>query len=123
MSSMSRRHLLAGGAASTGALALGSRVAEAQQGWGTYRRGEYGAAYGAADAYGAVYGEPFPIPAAPLSHITPAYLRAQVYHPSSEAPGTILIDPRSRYLYQVLGGGRAMRYGVGVGREGFSWSG
>jgi lipoprotein-anchoring transpeptidase ErfK/SrfK len=121
MSSTSRRHLLAGGAASLSALALGSGRASAQ-GWGS-SRGEYGASYGAADAYGAVRGEPFPIPAAPLAHVNPAYLRAQVYYASGEAPGTIVVDPRSRYLYHVLGGGRAMRYGVGVGRQGFGWSG
>ena len=46
-----------------------------------------------------------------------------MYYSSSEAPGTIIVDPRSRYLYHVLGGGRAMRYGVGVGKQGFAWSG
>ncbi|MGC2780616.1 MAG: L,D-transpeptidase [Bradyrhizobium sp.] len=40
-----------------------------------------------------------------------------------EAPGTIIIDTGNTYLYYVLGGGRALRYGVGVGREGFTWSG
>ncbi|MGJ4952935.1 L,D-transpeptidase [Bradyrhizobium sp. HKCCYLS20291] len=40
-----------------------------------------------------------------------------------EAPGTIIIDTGNTYLYYVLGGGRALRYGVGVGREGFTWAG
>jgi lipoprotein-anchoring transpeptidase ErfK/SrfK len=40
-----------------------------------------------------------------------------------EAPGTVIIDTGNTYLYYVLGGGRAMRYGVGVGREGFTWAG
>lgn len=40
-----------------------------------------------------------------------------------EAPGTIIIDTRNTQLYYVLGNGRAIRYGVGVGREGFTWSG
>lgn len=40
-----------------------------------------------------------------------------------EKPGTIVIDTRSRHLYFVLPGGRAIRYGVGVGRQGFEWSG
>ncbi|MGY3449990.1 L,D-transpeptidase [Bradyrhizobium sp. USDA 4353] len=40
-----------------------------------------------------------------------------------EAPGTIIIDTGHTYLYYVLGGGRALRYGVGVGREGFTWAG
>ncbi|MDO9562757.1 MAG: L,D-transpeptidase [Bradyrhizobium sp.] len=42
---------------------------------------------------------------------------------TSEAPGTIVIDTGNTYLYYVLGQGRAVRYGVGVGREGFTWSG
>ena len=72
--------------------------------------------------YGPV-GDRFPIPAAPLSRINPAFLRAPVAYASAEAPGTIVIEPRARYLYYDLGSGRAMRYGVGVGRQGFSWNG
>jgi lipoprotein-anchoring transpeptidase ErfK/SrfK len=54
----------------------------------------------------------------------PANLRRQmVAYPTSEAPGTIVIDTPHTYLYLVLGGGKAMRYGIGVGREGFTWSG
>jgi lipoprotein-anchoring transpeptidase ErfK/SrfK len=39
------------------------------------------------------------------------------------APGTIVVDTKNRFLYFVQGGGKAMRYGIGVGREGFAWSG
>jgi lipoprotein-anchoring transpeptidase ErfK/SrfK len=54
----------------------------------------------------------------------PANLRRQVVsYPTTEAPGTIVIDTPHAYLYLVLGGGKAMRYGIGVGREGFTWSG
>jgi len=42
---------------------------------------------------------------------------------TTEAPGTVIIDTGNTALYYVLGGGRAIRYGVGVGREGFTWSG
>jgi lipoprotein-anchoring transpeptidase ErfK/SrfK len=49
--------------------------------------------------------------------------RAVVSFNSSEAPGTIIIDTANTTLYYVLGQGRAIRYGVGVGREGFTWSG
>ena len=42
---------------------------------------------------------------------------------SREAPGTIIVDTPHTYLYFVLGNGKAMRYGIGVGREGFTWSG
>jgi lipoprotein-anchoring transpeptidase ErfK/SrfK len=55
---------------------------------------------------------------------TPANLRRQVVgYQTTEAPGTIIIDTPHTYLYLVLGGGKAMRYGIGVGREGFTWSG
>jgi len=49
--------------------------------------------------------------------------RAVVAFDSREAPGTIIIDTGNTALYYVLGQGRAIRYGVGVGREGFTWSG
>jgi lipoprotein-anchoring transpeptidase ErfK/SrfK len=49
--------------------------------------------------------------------------RANVAYSTSEAPGTVIIDTGNTALYFVLGQGRAIRYGVGVGREGFTWSG
>ena len=53
-----------------------------------------------------------------------ARLRRQVVsYATREAPGTIIIDTPNTYLYLVLGGGQAMRYGIGVGRDGFTWSG
>jgi lipoprotein-anchoring transpeptidase ErfK/SrfK len=51
------------------------------------------------------------------------FRRTEVSYSSREAPGTIVIDTANTYLYYVLGNGRAMRYGVGVGREGFTWAG
>jgi lipoprotein-anchoring transpeptidase ErfK/SrfK len=54
----------------------------------------------------------------------PAQLQRRVVsYISSEAPGTIIIDTPNTYLYLVLGGGKALPYGIGVGREGFTWSG
>jgi len=53
-----------------------------------------------------------------------ANLRRQIVnYPTTESAGTIVIDTPHTYLYYVLGGGRAIRYGIGVGREGFTWSG
>jgi len=49
--------------------------------------------------------------------------RATVDYPINEAPGTIIVDTQNTYLYLILGGGKAIRYGIGVGREGFTWSG
>jgi lipoprotein-anchoring transpeptidase ErfK/SrfK len=54
----------------------------------------------------------------------PARLRRQIVSYSTrEAPGTIIIDTPNTYLYYVLAGGQAIRYGIGVGRDGFTWSG
>jgi lipoprotein-anchoring transpeptidase ErfK/SrfK len=56
--------------------------------------------------------------------LLPDRLRRQVVNfDTREAAGTIVIDTGNTYLYYVLGGGRAIRYGVGVGRQGFTWAG
>ena len=55
---------------------------------------------------------------------TPAQFKRQIVgYNGSEAPGTIIIDTGSTFLYLVQPGGRAIRYGIGVGRDGFRWSG
>ncbi|CAN7263142.1 L,D-transpeptidase [Bosea sp. LjRoot90] len=51
------------------------------------------------------------------------YARQMVLFRSTEAPGTVVIHSGERFLYIVQGNGRALRYGIGVGREGFTWSG
>jgi lipoprotein-anchoring transpeptidase ErfK/SrfK len=51
------------------------------------------------------------------------YQRQLVFYRSSEPPGTIIVDTADRYLYLVQGNNRAIRYGIGVGREGFQWQG
>ncbi|XIA64651.1 L,D-transpeptidase [Bradyrhizobium sp. TZ2] len=71
---------------------------------------------------------PPPVQAAPddedRAFELPARLRRQVVHyPTREAPGTVIIDTPNTYLYLVLGNGQAMRYGIGIGRDGFTWSG
>ncbi|MBV9530265.1 MAG: L,D-transpeptidase, partial [Bradyrhizobium sp.] len=54
----------------------------------------------------------------------PLRLRRQVVnYAARQAPGTVIIDTPNTYLYYVLGNGRAIRYGIGVGRDGFTWSG
>jgi lipoprotein-anchoring transpeptidase ErfK/SrfK len=53
----------------------------------------------------------------------PAFARKIVTYPTPVPIGTIVIDPGSHFLYLVQGGGQAIRYGVGVGGEGFGWSG
>jgi lipoprotein-anchoring transpeptidase ErfK/SrfK len=51
------------------------------------------------------------------------FRRTMVDYRTKEPAGTIIIDTPNTYLYLVLGNGKAMRYGIGVGREGFTWSG
>jgi lipoprotein-anchoring transpeptidase ErfK/SrfK len=58
-----------------------------------------------------------------MAAVVPAYHRKEVKYGSKEAPGTIVVDPAKHYLYLVQAGGKALRYGVGVGREGYAWSG
>src|SRR5580704_17585561 len=54
----------------------------------------------------------------------PAPLRRQIVaYDTNEPAGTIVIDTAHTYLYLTLGNGKALRYGIGVGREGFTWSG
>lgn len=78
---------------------------------------------GAAAMYGPLDDEPFPVPGIDLTEIDPVYWRQQVAYDGPEMPGTIVIDPNDRHLFLVQGGGMALRYGVGVGREGFGWNG
>src|SRR3954464_377480 len=53
----------------------------------------------------------------------PKYKRKEVDYSSSERPGTIVIETGKRFLYLVLNDGKALRYGIGVGRSGFTWKG
>src|SRR3981189_3862424 len=55
--------------------------------------------------------------------LDPEYRRTAVLYRTTEAPGTIIISTAERHLYLIQGGGRAIRYGIGVGREGFQWQG
>jgi lipoprotein-anchoring transpeptidase ErfK/SrfK len=79
-----------------------------------------------------LFSQPFQ-PQAPVEQVTPGideqgeaparFRRTVVDYRTNEAAGTIIIDTPNTYLYLVLGNGKAMRYGIGVGREGFTWSG
>jgi lipoprotein-anchoring transpeptidase ErfK/SrfK len=62
-------------------------------------------------------------PAQQSREIDPRYERQEVDYDGPEKPGTVVIDTPNKFLYLVEPGGKAMRYGVGVGRPGFTWSG
>ena len=55
--------------------------------------------------------------------LEPQFQRQMVFYRTSEPPGTIIVHTSERFLYLVQGNGRALRYGIGVGREGFQWQG
>jgi lipoprotein-anchoring transpeptidase ErfK/SrfK len=130
---LSRRRFLALGTAATATLAGCAGPQTTQQFVAdtspTYRvpdnRGS--GLVGRSSYYDTMYGpkldEPFPLPAIPYQEIDPAFLRQEVADPTGERPGTIVVDTAQRFLYLVRENGRAMRYGVGIGRDGFAWSG
>ena len=66
---------------------------------------------------------PHPIPLVDRSKMRPELMRQAVPFVGNEAPGTIIVDIDQRFLYFVEGRGLAIRYGIGVGRLGFSWRG
>ena len=73
--------------------------------------------------YGEYPGEPFAIRPFDYSEIDPRWLRQTVEWRGPEGPGTIIVDPANKHLYFTEAPGKATRYGVGVGREGFLWNG
>lgn len=74
--------------------------------------------------YAAIDTEPHPVPAVELQDVNPQFLRRQVAYRTDERSGTIVVDPAARYAYLVMQGGRALRYGVGVGKqEAFNFQG
>jgi lipoprotein-anchoring transpeptidase ErfK/SrfK len=73
--------------------------------------------------YAALPEERFPLPAARIELVDPIYWRQTVDDPTGERPGTVVVDTANRFLYLVGEDRRALRYGVGIGRDGFSWSG
>lgn len=84
--------------------------------------------YGATPATRPVYANAAPVDPMlerqlPGFRMDPQFLPREVAYSGKETPGTIVIDTPSHFLYLVEEGGRAMRYGIGVGRPGFAWSG
>jgi lipoprotein-anchoring transpeptidase ErfK/SrfK len=67
--------------------------------------------------------EPFPLKKVPIDKIKPELRRQEVAYETSQPAGTIVVDTPARRLYYVLGEGRAIRYGVGVGRNGYALAG
>lgn len=79
--------------------------------------------FAANPAYGAQSDGSFPVAAVDTSRVDPRNLRQQVNYPTPHPPGTIVVDTKNRFVYLIQEGGKAMRYGVGVGREGLAFTG
>lgn len=121
--SVSRRHFLSLGATAASGLVLSgcATVVESQQVAPETSKPATDPSNVA--MYRAMPEEDFPIPAVDLTKVNERFYRKLVDDPTGERPGTVVVDTRSFYLYLVRPGGMAMRYGVGLGRQGFEWSG
>lgn len=73
--------------------------------------------------YAPVVDEGYQLPGIPLEKMNRKFLRQIVADPTGERPGTVVVDTSTHFLYLVREGGEAIRYGVGLGRAGFAWSG
>ncbi|NTF31148.1 L,D-transpeptidase [Rhizobium skierniewicense] len=73
--------------------------------------------------YGQISDEGHTLPAIPYSRVDSRFLRQDVTYQTAEAPGTIVVDTKQHFLYLVQPGGKAVRYGVGLGRDGYAWAG
>ncbi|GAB1580637.1 L,D-transpeptidase [Phyllobacterium phragmitis] len=98
-------------------LASGMIAATALAGCSTVGGSVYTASYASITDAG------YKLPAIPVSKVPEQYRRQIVSYETKEKPGTVIVDTTSKFLYFVMPEGKAMRYGIGVGKEGFEWSG
>ena len=96
---------------------FGAWLGEPSRSGATLDRPDYAA------VYGRYPGEPFEVIPFKYAQVNSAYLRQVVAYRGSEPAGTIVVDPGRHFLYLVEPGHKATRFGVGVGREGFGWTG
>jgi lipoprotein-anchoring transpeptidase ErfK/SrfK len=73
--------------------------------------------------YAEVLGEPYYVARSRIELVPQRYWRTNVENTTGEAPGSVVVDTQNRFLYHVHEFGRATRYGIGIGRAGFEWSG
>jgi lipoprotein-anchoring transpeptidase ErfK/SrfK len=78
---------------------------------------------GAQSSYAAITTERFPVPALGYDQVKPELRRQEVSYDTRHPAGTIVVDTPARRLYYVMGNGRAMRYGIGVGKQGLALRG
>jgi lipoprotein-anchoring transpeptidase ErfK/SrfK len=73
--------------------------------------------------YGPVEDNGYALPGIPINKVNTKFHRQIVDYATREKPGTIVVNTPNRFLYYVLPGGKAVRYGIGVGKQGFAWQG
>jgi lipoprotein-anchoring transpeptidase ErfK/SrfK len=100
------------------ALAVGLALATAVSGCSTF--GPYKVF---SSDYGSRTDAGYRLPSVPIYKVPKKFHRQIVAYDGGEKPGTIIVDTGEKHLYFVLPGGEAVRYGIGVGREGFEWKG
>lgn len=116
--SLTRRALIGGGCSVAALVAVGCKPARQAAGPDArlkltkYER-----------IYGPLPDEKFPVPAVKLKRVDARFYRKEVDFETDQPPGTVIVNTETFYLHLVGNNGRAMRYGVGLGRAGFDWSG
>ncbi|MET0174109.1 L,D-transpeptidase [Agrobacterium vaccinii] len=75
------------------------------------------------EVYGATTDAGYALPAIPINRVDKRFHRQVVSFETPERPGTVIVNTRERFLYYILPGGKAVRYGIGVGKQGFAWAG
>lgn len=134
MSRISRRRLLEMAATAAASAALSACTSVRARNVGAYgdpampfvAPSQFGGAAGFGDPrmmYAAISDNGHDIPAVPFQKIDPRFYRQIVPDPTGEQPGTVVIDTSGHFLYVVGHSGEAIRYGVGLGRQGFEWAG
>lgn len=119
ISKLNRRSFLQSSVTFTGAILTGCSISK----WSENEISIDPLQLSAKKLYAALPNEPFPIPAIDLKKIPSKYYRKLISYRSNERPGTVIVDTKNFFLYLIQDNQKAMRYGVGLGRAGFEWSG
>jgi len=121
--SKSRRGFLLGGASATALVLTGCARDPVSQKRIAFRKSQTKSWTYYREIYGPMPDERFPIPAVNLKLVNPKFFRRKVENTTGVAPGNVVVNTKTFYLYLTHEDGSAMRYGVGLGRAGFEWSG
>ena len=121
---VSRRQFVLGATSLTGLIAAGCTTTGTTTSSGASKSAALkGSSKSFALNYAALPDEKFPIPAVSSASLPPKFRRKVVNYKTKERVGTLVVDTKNFYLYHVQPNGKATRYGVGLGRAGFEWSG